>query len=486
MYTVPIRRRSPLTRAVALLLTGLGLLGAACKSPLPAAPLEHDPELDLPLQDQSLRFAVIGDTGTGGGAQEAVAKAMIAVYESFPFELVLMLGDNLYGSEDPIDYETKFQRPYQPLLDAGVDFYASLGNHDELEQRFYEHFNMDGETYYSFSPDGHDVRFFALYSDYLDPDQLAWIEEELAGSDETWKIVFFHHPLYSSGAAHGPNAQLRDALEPLFVRYGVDVAFTGHEHFYERIAPQKGIPYFIVGSSAKLRFGDVREHEQTAAAFDEGYAFLVIEIVGPNLFFQAIQSNGMTIDKGTIHERTWLAEGESDETDDADAAEENGAEEVAENEDVDEEAAEELATIERQRQRREEAGVPAADADPEQLDRYESQLRERIRERREDASRGDILTADLVAHLRTTVQDVLAQPDADEVLTTLHEANPGPVPVEINAPYPAETTATIPPVLLERFPALPDSIEYRFVGCSLVLLEADSGLILDYVPDCLW
>ena len=59
-----------------------------------------------------------------------------------------MVGDNIYGSERPQDFVKKFEPPYKPLLDAGVKFYASLGNHDAREQRFYKLFNMDGKLYY--------------------------------------------------------------------------------------------------------------------------------------------------------------------------------------------------------------------------------------------------------------------------------------------------------------------------------------------------
>lgn len=91
-----------------------------------------------------------------------------------------------------------------------------------------------------------------LDSNYLDPDQTRWLEKELAASGSDWKIPFFHHPLYTS-ATRGPVVELRTVLEPLFVKYGVDVVLTGHEHIYERTKPQKGIHYFVAGGSAKLR-----------------------------------------------------------------------------------------------------------------------------------------------------------------------------------------------------------------------------------------
>ena len=71
-----------------------------------------------------------------------------------------------------------------------------------------------------------------------------------------------------------------ELLEPLLLTQGVAVVFTGHEHFYERLKPQHGIHYFIAGSSAKLRRGNIEESNITAKGFDQGYTFMLVEIVG--------------------------------------------------------------------------------------------------------------------------------------------------------------------------------------------------------------
>jgi predicted phosphodiesterase len=261
-------------------------------------------QLTLPMKSGSTRFAVIGDSGTGGGAQKDVAERIAAVHQQYPFGFTLMLGDNLYGGEGANDYRRKFEEPYKPLLDAGVKFYAALGNHDDPTQRFYKPFNMNGERYYSFKPPKGAVRFFALDSNYMSKEQLDWLEKELAASGSDWKIVFFHHPIYSSGERHGSNETLREQVEPLFTKYGVDAVFTGHEHFYERIKPQKGITYFISGSAAKLRRGNLEEDSKlTAKGYDQGYTFMIVEIAGDELHFQSINAKGETIDSGIVPRR---------------------------------------------------------------------------------------------------------------------------------------------------------------------------------------
>lgn len=256
-------------------------------------------DFTVPMKNGSVKFAVIGDTGTGDKHELAVAKQLTATRAKFPFEFVVMVGDNIYGGNSARDYDKKFALPYKPLLDAGVKFYAALGNHDDPSERYYKPFNMSGERYYTFKPaDG--VRFFALDSNYMDEMQLKWLDEQLATSGSEWKIAFFHHPPYSSGETHGSNETLRTQLEPRFVKAGVNVVLTGHEHFYERIKPQKGIAYFITGSSAKLREGNITQTELTAKGFDSGYTFMIVEIVGNDLYYQAITDTGKTVDSGRV------------------------------------------------------------------------------------------------------------------------------------------------------------------------------------------
>jgi hypothetical protein len=254
----------------------------------------------LPNDKDSVHFAVIGDSGTGDAQQYRVAQQIVAARAVFPFDIVLMLGDNLYGGSAPRDYADEFEKPYKTLLDAGVKFYATLGNHDNTNERLYKSFNMNGERYYTFKPSKGNVRFFALDSNYMDNTQLTWLEKELANSGSDWKICYFHHPMYSSGATHGSDLQLRAQLEPLFTKYGVNVVLSGHDHFYERIKPQRGIYYFVSGGAAKLRAGDIRRTGLTEKGFDSGYHFMLMEVAGDTLSFQAISDKGLTVDSGVI------------------------------------------------------------------------------------------------------------------------------------------------------------------------------------------
>ncbi|MGE3177961.1 MAG: metallophosphoesterase [Vicinamibacterales bacterium] len=264
--------------------------------------------IDLPNAAHSLKFAVFGDFGTGDAPQYVLAQRMADVHAAFPFDLVALVGDNIYGADRPRDMVRKFERPYAPLLGAGVPFYAALGNHDSPSQRFYGPFNMSGRLFYSVAAPKQDVRFFALDSSRLTGEQVRWLETELAAAREGWKIVFLHHPLYSSGRRHGSDERLRRDLEPILVRFGVSVVFSGHDHFYERTHPQQGVTYFVTGSGGKLRRGNARRGQAfSALVADQALVFLAAEIDGDTMAFNAIDAKGQVVDSGRIR-RTGAAD----------------------------------------------------------------------------------------------------------------------------------------------------------------------------------
>jgi 3',5'-cyclic AMP phosphodiesterase CpdA len=256
----------------------------------------------LPNRADSLKFAAMGDNGTGDRPQYDVAQQMVKTHGAFPFDLVIMLGDNMYGGQSPSDYVKKFEQPYAPLLQAGVKFQASIGNHDRPDQVSYKPYNMNGQRYYTYARNN--VRFFALDSNLMDQKQLAWLDAELKNAKEDWKICYFHHPLYSNAARHGAAIDLRVLLEPIFVRNGVNVVFSGHDHVYERIKPQKGIYYFVSGAGGQLRAGNMEPSDQTAASFDRDRSFMVVEVAGAEMFFQSISRTGQIVDAGVIQRQT--------------------------------------------------------------------------------------------------------------------------------------------------------------------------------------
>jgi len=272
------------------------------------------------IAGDEMRFAAVGDTGTGGSEQRRVAEQMLAVQRRSRFDLTLFLGDNIYESGSPGGIEKKFLKPYRGLLQNAVEMRGVIGNHDarsetgvQLQQLI---FGMGAKTYYSFVKNDSLIEFFALDSTVLVDEsnspardaQLRWLENQLAESKAVWKIVFLHHPLYSSARKHGNASsdekevlRLRQSIEPLLVKYRVDIVLNGHDHVYERPQMQAGIQYFTSGSGGKLRRGDLIK---TSPFFrfgnDEDNSFMLFSVTTRAAQFWAIGSTGAILDCGEL------------------------------------------------------------------------------------------------------------------------------------------------------------------------------------------
>lgn len=272
----------------------------AAQAPPPFAPVDGGgdatiPALPMPDIRGATTFAAIGDSGTGDTAQHDVAESMLRYFtRSRRFPFVLMLGDNLYGD----DYINEFSVPYKGLLDRGVTFYAALGNHDRGTEIHYTPFNMNDRSYYAFTRGN--ARFVALDSNEPgEPTQLAWFDDAYGDTGTKWRIAFFHHPLYSSGEhARQSRDVIRPALEPALVRNKVNVVFSGHEHLYERIAPQQGIRYFVSGGGGRHLYELKRNSFDDAAV--SAFHFMVVSIAGDRMFFAAITSRDRVLDCGVL------------------------------------------------------------------------------------------------------------------------------------------------------------------------------------------
>jgi hypothetical protein len=279
--------------------------GAAAATPMP--PGAKSP-LPMPQVRGGTIFALMGDSGSGDQSQQAVAQAMLTYFTTarrFPF--VLMLGDNLYDD----DYTNEFLVPYKPLLDRGVKFYAALGNHDRDLEIHFKPFNLGDKDRYSF--DEGNARFAVLNSNHpADPEQVKWLDGVFTDAGDKWRIAFFHHPLYSSGR-HAAESRdvIRPALEGPLVRNRVNVVFSGHEHLYERIKPQQGITYFVSGGGGRYLY------DYEPSEFDDvgisAHHFMIAQVAGDRLFFEAISHDQKVIDCGVLF-RSADAAAKPDET----------------------------------------------------------------------------------------------------------------------------------------------------------------------------
>ena len=290
--------------------TGVGL--SAAWQQLGQEDLIPGQPVQVPLEPERWRttadhvsFAAIGDNGSGGRQAMAVAEQLALSYRDAPFGLVSLLGDICYYGPISQRFDEVFLKPLTPLIDAGVQFELAVGNHDgdlffdegapDVEQTL-QVLGTPGRFY---SVTRGPARFFYLDSSILGllgPDgstQLEWLEDELASTEDRWRIVCLHHPLYSSGV-HGSNLRLRRILEPLLVRRRVDLVLSGHDHDYERSVPVQGITHVVSGAGCKLT--PVGRADHTAVARST-LQFLRVDIDGDRLTGRSIGADGGVIDR---------------------------------------------------------------------------------------------------------------------------------------------------------------------------------------------
>ena len=222
------------------------------------------PGVDVPAL---LRFGVIGDSGSGEPGQHRVAAQMNRLHRSrsqTPWDFVLTMGDNIYEDGEPRYFESRFIDVYRELLDDGVPFHSTLGNHDvrhnggaeQVREEAFGYIGAEDEYEFSAGPKLEDgkqlVRFICLNStrwveairkrrDKAVQHLLASLRERLLTSDRyRWNIVYLHHAIHSYiefhwfgllPQGHGPNPHLQRVLEPEIIEH-VDVVLAGHEHFY--------------------------------------------------------------------------------------------------------------------------------------------------------------------------------------------------------------------------------------------------------------
>jgi 3',5'-cyclic AMP phosphodiesterase CpdA len=252
------------------------------------------------------RFVSVADTGSGTRNQYAVANAMAAYHQRYPFELVALGGDNIYTNGEMEKIGAVFERPYSELLKKGVKFYAALGNHDVRTnngdgQIAYRPFHLNGR-YHTFTRSP--VQFFVLDTNQLlgrdtaERDrQIKWFVDELTKSRSPWKVVYGHHQIYSGGQ-YGNNPQLISLLTPIFKKYRVQLWLNGHDHNYQRSQPLDGTTYLVTGGGGASLYPLT---QQSWHAYAESlYSFAAIDVENDRLTIHGIDTQGNTFDRGTV------------------------------------------------------------------------------------------------------------------------------------------------------------------------------------------
>ncbi|NOK71565.1 MAG: hypothetical protein GFH25_541324n8 [Chloroflexi bacterium AL-N10] len=329
-----LSRRAFLRRGLAMGLSFSTILGvlAACaaeeSAPIVEAPAIATPqptsvstttptpsaiELPMPTPVSPTRFAVIGDFGLAGEPAQAVADLV----KSWQPDFMITTGDNNYpdGAADSIDtnigqYYHEFIGNYQGSYGTSSStnrFFPVLGNHDWLfpgAATYLDYFDLpDNERYYTFTQGP--IQFFALDSDPHEPDGTAvdsiqgqWFQEAIADSSAIWKVVYMHHPPFSSGL-HGSSIWMQWP----FHTWGVNVVLAGHDHDYERIVVDR-LPYFVNGLGGGARYAPGNTAVAGSEAFyNANHGAMLIEATETAMQFQFIVRDGTVFDTYTIEKK---------------------------------------------------------------------------------------------------------------------------------------------------------------------------------------
>jgi hypothetical protein len=255
-----------------------------------------------------IRFAVIGDFGSGDLNEASVAKMV----HGWNPDIIITVGDNNYplGAEDTIDahlgqFYHDYIYPYSGQYGAGAAenrFFPTLGNHDWYTtgaQPYLDYLQLPGnERYYDFVRGP--VHFFALDSDGNEPDgtdsnskQAQWLKAGLAASVSTWNVVYFHYPPYSSGY-HGSIGYMRWP----FAAWGANVVLSGHDHSYERLSVD-GIPYIVNGLGGGEIYDFNTPVAESIVRYNATYGAMLVTATPQQLTFAFYNHHNTLVDSFT-------------------------------------------------------------------------------------------------------------------------------------------------------------------------------------------
>jgi len=318
-----MKKKSLIIIGALCVLMSLGVFWASySQRPGAAATPVYGPNLPA----QSLRFLVVGDTGSGTKHQKDVAGAMARYAaqhsSSDPVQCVVMLGDNFYengvkSTDDP-QWDKKFEKIYDKTQ-LPMPFFAVLGNHDwrydPVAQIQYAkdkpgtRWIMDGFWYkrqYFTAANGDkplaeiffiDTDLWIHKLDKLADKQMDWLADELKSSKARWKFVAGHHPLYSNGE-HGADSDtqnVRDLLSPLLRKWRVDVYFSGHDHDLQRIeVPGHPTLFIISGAGGQLR---PRKFKNWKPFYASSAGFAAFEVSEKEMKGQFLDAGGKVLDE---------------------------------------------------------------------------------------------------------------------------------------------------------------------------------------------
>jgi hypothetical protein len=121
---------------------------------------------------------------------------------------------------------------------------------------------------------------------------------------------------------------------------------------------------------------------------------------------------------------------------------------------------------------------------PEEIDKHQRSLGQEIQNARQQAKPGDIFTPESQTAIKGLLMRVLKSPDGEGLKASIMDENPGLPNLKVNERYPDTVPlSTIPPQVLQGLPKLPEEMEFRFIGNTLILMDVHAHIIVDFVPN---
>jgi predicted phosphodiesterase len=244
-----------------------------------------------------LRFAAAGDVGDSGSRIGATGAAIARIGGDDPYDALLLLGDNVYPAGDPAALAETVFGPFGDVLRRGTQLFAIVGNHDVKKRHGDAQLRALGMPGRWWARTIENVLVVGLDSNHPEnPEQRAFLEQQLSSSTARWKIVLVHHPPYSAGY-QGSSKDVRAAFAPAFAAHGVQLVLSGHDHDYQRSKPIDGVTYVVSGAAAGTR--RTGEAGFTAVSFS-WHHFVDLAVFPDRLVGRAVNQDGRVADEFTL------------------------------------------------------------------------------------------------------------------------------------------------------------------------------------------
>ncbi len=242
------------------------------------------------------RFAVYGDNRT----QPAIHASVLARMAEYNPDFIIQTGDLVADGTNESQWSEFFRVAGKTL--AGTPYYPALGNHEKDGAAYLRYFAVGREYSFNYG----NIHFVGLDSNHKAPEfaaQEEWLRKDLAEHQkDTWRIVFFHHTLYTCVTKKGRREAaelLRARLEPIFLASKVQVVFNGHDHDYQHHLA-KGIHYVVTGGGGAPLY-EVKADTPFALKAKTAYHYCEAEVKGDVLKLLAREPNGSVIEQFSVH-----------------------------------------------------------------------------------------------------------------------------------------------------------------------------------------